>query len=156
MSLESYVTGLMKEPSPKGMDKLVLSGLSQLEKMYFSQVEKKRTADMAAAVSAHIPVISVGNITAGGTGKTPCILMLAELFRSIGKKPAIISRGYKSGLEKEGGCVSDGRSILVSQQMAGDEPYMMARKLPSVPIFIGKDRIASVKRAEEMGVLHPF
>lgn len=142
----------MKEPSPKGMDRLVLSGLSQLEKMYFSQVEKKRAADMAAAVSAHVPVISVGNITAGGTGKTPCILMLAELFFSIGKKPAIISRGYKSGLEKEGGCVSDGRSILVSQQMAGDEPYMMARKLPSVPIFIGKDRIASVKRAEEMGV----
>ena len=152
MSLESYVTGLMKEPAPKGMDRLVLSGLSQLEKMYFSQVEKKRTADMAGAVSAHVPVISVGNITAGGTGKTPCILMLAELFRSIGKKPAIISRGYKSGLEKEGGCVSDGSSILVSQQMAGDEPYMMARKLPSVPIFIGKDRIASVKRAEAMGV----
>lgn len=93
---------------------------------------------MAAAVSAHVPVISVGNITAGGTGKTPCILMLAELFRSIGKKPAIISRGYKSGLEKEGGCVSDGSSILVSQQMAGDEPYMMARKLPSVPISSGK------------------
>ena len=48
MSLESYVTGLMKEPAPKGMDRLVLSGLSQLEKMYFAQVEKKRTADMAA------------------------------------------------------------------------------------------------------------
>lgn len=94
MSLESYVTGLMKEPSPKGMDRLNRSA-SAAGKMYFSQVEKKRTADMAAAVSAHVPVISVGNITAGGTGKTPCILMLAELFRSIGKKPAIISRGYK-------------------------------------------------------------
>ena len=98
MSLESYVTGLMKEPAPKGMDRLVLSGLSQLEKMYFAQVEKKRTADMAAAVSAHVPVISVGNITAGGTGKTPCILMLAELFCSIGKKPAIISRGDRKSV----------------------------------------------------------
>lgn len=151
MSLESYVTGLMKNKNPKGLDSFALFGLEKLEGIYLSGVEKKRKAALAKAVQADIPVISVGNITAGGTGKTPCILLLAEELQKAGYKPAVISRGYRSGLEKEGGVVSDGRQIQVSQAMAGDEPYMMALKLPHVPILVGKDRITSMRKATAMG-----
>ena len=151
MSLESYVTGLMKEESPKGMDRLVLSLLEKLESLYLSQAEKKRKKGMAEAVSVSVPVVSVGNVTAGGTGKTPCIILLSQLLLKAGKKPAILSRGYRSGLEQEGGMVSDGKTIQVSQKMAGDEPYMMALKLPGVPIFVGKDRLSSAKKAIDLG-----
>ncbi len=151
MSLDSYVTGLMKKSSPTGMERLVLYGLEKLENVYLSGVEKKKQAALSRQVSVDVPVISVGNITAGGTGKTPCILLLAEALRKQGKKPAVISRGYRSGLEKEGGIVSEGKEILVSQAMAGDEPYMMALKLPGVPILVGKDRITSAQKAMDLG-----
>ncbi len=151
MSLESYVTGLMKNSSPKGLDRLAACGLEKLETIYFSAVERKMKKALAHQVAVDIPVISVGNITAGGTGKTPCIILLAQKLQEMGRKPAIISRGYRSGLEKEGGIVSDGKHILVSQKMAGDEPYMMARKLPHVPVLVGKDRISSASKAMNLG-----
>ena len=151
MSLESYVTGLMKNPHPSGKDRLALSILESLEGIYLSQVTKKQKNASSHALDAGIPVISVGNITAGGTGKTPCIIRLAELLTAAGRHPAVISRGYRSGLEKQGGIVSDGKEILVSQKMAGDEPYMMALKLPKVPVLVGKDRIISVERAKRLG-----
>ncbi|MGN0954099.1 tetraacyldisaccharide 4'-kinase [Dialister sp.] len=151
MSLETYVTGLMKNSSPGFRDRLVLHLLEQLEKVYLTQVVKRRNREMADAKDCGIPVISVGNITAGGTGKTPCIIGIARMLEDEGCHPAVISRGYRSGLEKEGGMVSDGEKILVSQDMAGDEPYMMALKLPQVPVFVGKDRIRSAVQARKLG-----
>lgn len=150
MSLENYVTGLMKNPSPDLKGRLMLSLLERLEKVYLSQVEKRRKKEESKAEGCGIPVISVGNITAGGTGKTPCIIKLADMLEKDGFHPAIISRGYRSGLEKEGGVVSDGKSILVSQGDAGDEPYMMALKLPHVPVLVGKDRMKSAAAAKEL------
>lgn len=73
MSLENYVTGLMKNPAPSFGDRLVLHLLEKLEKVYLSQVVKKREKDRAHAADCGIPVISVGNITAGGTGKPPAL-----------------------------------------------------------------------------------
>ena len=148
MSLENYVTGLMKNPSPDLKGRLMLSLLDKLEKLYLSQVVKRREAEEKAAEDCGIPVISVGNVTAGGTGKTPCIIKMADMLEKEGFHPAIISRGYRSGLEKDGGLVSDGAHILVSQAMAGDEPYMMALKLPHVPVLVGKDRLRSVEKAK--------
>ncbi|MBT3312778.1 MAG: tetraacyldisaccharide 4'-kinase [Desulfobacterales bacterium] len=84
-------------------------------------------------------VISVGNLTAGGAGKTPMTIKLVELIRSMGYKVAVLSRGYKGGLEKEGGIVCDGRKILVGPDMSGDEPFMMASAL-NVPVAVGQDR----------------
>lgn len=151
MSLESYVTELMKDPHPKGLDGLAACFLECLEGIYLSQAEKKQKKASASARSAGLPVISAGNITAGGTGKTPCILSLCEMLLEEGYHPAVISRGYRSGMEKEGGIVSDGHTVLASQKEAGDEPYMMARKMPSVPILVGKDRFASAERAKKLG-----
>ena len=94
-------------------------------------------------------VISVGNITVGGTGKTPVVEMLArELIRN-NRKVALLSRGYKS--EKKGAnlpkVVSDGNNIMLDVISAGDEPYMLARSVKNAVVIIDKDRVRSAKYA---------
>jgi len=86
------------------------------------------------------PVVSIGNITVGGTGKTPMTVYVAELIRRFGYKVAIVSRGYKGKAEKTGGVVCDGHKICMEPDQAGDEPFMMAKRLRSVPVIVGKDR----------------
>lgn len=86
------------------------------------------------------PVISVGNITVGGTGKTPTVIMLAKLLLTHGYHPAILSRGY--GGTKGSGVlvVSDGKSVLADHRAAGDEPVLIARSVPAVPVITGANR----------------
>lgn len=84
-------------------------------------------------------VISIGNITVGGSGKTPMAIFLAEKLREKGKKVVILSRGYK-GKIKDIGVVSDGKNILLDPNDAGDEPYLMALKLKGVPVIVGRDK----------------
>lgn len=88
-------------------------------------------------------VISVGNITVGGTGKTPMTIYLAKQLKKRGLRVAVISRGYGGKAEKAGGLVSDDKNILMDSETAGDEPYMMAMSLPGVPVLVGQDRIKS-------------
>jgi tetraacyldisaccharide 4'-kinase len=85
-------------------------------------------------------VISIGNLTVGGTGKTPMTIKVAKIVRRLGYKVAIISRGYKGGAEKTGGIVSDGRKIFMGPEKAGDEPFMMAAKLKNIPVVVGQNR----------------
>ncbi len=151
MSLTSYVLRLQKEEHPSGAESVLQGGLSALANLYGRGVRARRTKEMSRAVHAGIPVVSVGNITAGGTGKTPCIACLAKWALAHGRHPAIISRGYKSKLEKAGGIVADTAGIRLSEQEAGDEPYMLAQKLPGVPILIGRDRLRSAAAAKAMG-----
>lgn len=84
-------------------------------------------------------VISVGNITIGGSGKTPMAIYLAKQLLERGKKAVILSRGYKGNI-KDVGVVSDGKNILLGPEDAGDEPYLMAVKLKTVPVIVGRDR----------------
>ncbi|MBI5875188.1 MAG: tetraacyldisaccharide 4'-kinase [Deltaproteobacteria bacterium] len=84
-------------------------------------------------------VISIGNITVGGSGKTPMTIFLAEKLKEKGKKVVILSRGYK-GKIKDIGVVSDGNNIILSPEDAGDEPYLMAAKLKTIPVIVGRDR----------------
>jgi len=96
-----------------------------------------------------IPVISIGNLTAGGTGKTPTIIMIAELLKGMGKKVAVLSRGYKGKAEGEINVVSDGDKILLNPLESGDEPYMMAARLKGIPVITGSDRYKTGKYAIE-------
>ncbi|MBI5327271.1 MAG: tetraacyldisaccharide 4'-kinase [Deltaproteobacteria bacterium] len=84
-------------------------------------------------------VISIGNITVGGSGKTPLTIYLAQRFIEKGKRPVILSRGYR-GKIKDIGVVSDAKDVLLGPEDAGDEPYLMALKLRGVPVIVGRDR----------------
>ena len=88
-------------------------------------------------------VVSIGNITVGGTGKTPMTVYTAELINRIGYKVVVISRGYKGTAEKNGGIVSNGKTIFMDSKTAGDEPLMIAQKLKGIPVIIGKNRFAA-------------
>lgn len=87
-------------------------------------------------------VVSIGNITAGGTGKTPFVAMLSEWAAHNGFRTAILSRGYKGKSKHEPFVVSDGQGLISSVYDAGDEPILLAKKLPSTPVLISKDRYA--------------
>jgi len=92
-------------------------------------------------------VISIGNLTAGGTGKTPTTLRVARIVRQMGYHAVIISRGYKGTAEAAGGIVSDGQTMLMKVRAAGDEPFMMAQQLKDIPVVIGKNRFATGLRS---------
>ncbi len=86
------------------------------------------------------PVISVGNLTVGGTGKTPLVILLAEMLRDAGHKVAILSRGYGRKGGPDCRMISDGVRLLCRPEQAGDEPFMMARRLAGVSVWVGPDR----------------
>ena len=79
-------------------------------------------------------VISIGNLTVGGTGKTPMTLYMAELVKKLGYEVVVISRGYKGELEKAGGIVSNSKTVLMGPEKAGDEPFMLACRLKNIPV----------------------
>jgi tetraacyldisaccharide 4'-kinase len=85
-------------------------------------------------------VVSVGNLTVGGTGKTPIAMWVAEKLLEQGKKPGILSRGYRRKSPREFLLVSDGASVLAGPREAGDEPYLMAMRCPGVVVAVGADR----------------
>lgn len=100
-------------------------------------------------------VISIGNLTVGGTGKTPIVEKFARALQAGGRRVAILSRGYKSvprrrdwrswvrGDSEPPRVVSDGKSLLLDARIAGDEPYMLAHNLKDVIVLVDKDRVKS-------------
>lgn len=85
-------------------------------------------------------VVSIGNITVGGTGKTPVTIFLAEFFQKSGKKVAVLSRGYM-GSAKGAAVVSDGKELFLGPKEAGDEPYLIAMRLKGIPVAVSADRV---------------
>jgi tetraacyldisaccharide 4'-kinase len=112
-----------------------------------------------------VQVIAIGNLTVGGTGKTPVVEKFARELRDAGRNVAILSRGYRSKpapLHKRllnkillrddqtpPRVVSDGKSLLLDSEMAGDEPYMLASNLKDVVVLVDKDRVKSGRYAIE-------
>lgn len=101
--------------------------------------------------SVKIPVISIGNITMGGTGKTPFEMAIARKFIQKGIKTAIISRGYGGKSTKWPVIVSDGKKVCASTRDAGDEAVLIAHALPDSIIVSGPDRFADALVCENMG-----
>jgi len=91
---------------------------------------------------AHLagPVISVGNLSVGGSGKTPVVARIAEILRDEGLPVAILSRGYGGSFRGDALVVADGSSIQADASVAGDEPVMLARALPGVVVAVGRRR----------------
>src|SRR5277367_507974 len=112
-----------------------------------------------------VQVIAIGNLTVGGTGKTPVVEKFARELRDAGRRVAILSRGYRSKpppfykwlinkifLREDQNpprVVSDGKSLLLDSEMAGDEPYMLASNLRDVVVLVDKDRVKSGRYAIE-------
>jgi tetraacyldisaccharide 4'-kinase len=126
----------------------VYDGLVQL-RLYFyrKRVFRERTLGCL--------VISIGNLTVGGTGKTPIVEKFARALQAGGRRVAILSRGYKSvprkrdwrsrfrGDSEPPRVVSDGKSLVLDSLTAGDEPYMLAHNLKDVIVLVDKDRVKS-------------
>lgn len=88
------------------------------------------------------PVISIGNLTVGGTGKTPVVMHVVERLIAQGNRVAVLSRGYRRRSKAPQVLVSDGHQVLVGPDEAGDEPYLMARRCPRAVVAVGADRHA--------------
>lgn len=86
------------------------------------------------------PVVSVGNLTLGGTGKTPTVIFVSRLLQGMGKRVCILTRGYGGSREGETAVVSDGGAPLMEPAACGDEPYLLATTLPGVSVVMGSDR----------------
>ncbi len=127
--------------------------LSPLSALYASLLERRaRLYASGRRVSEKLPhpVISVGNVTVGGTGKTPFVEFLARRFRFEGKRPAVLSRGY--GRRSKGVVVvSRGGGPLVSADEGGDEPVALARRLAGVLIVVGERRAEAARAADSLG-----
>jgi len=89
------------------------------------------------------PVISIGNITVGGTGKTPVAARIARDLLSRGYRVAVLSRGYGGSLEGRSCVVSDGKNLLLNAADCGDEPYLLASTVSGLIVVIGSDRHAA-------------
>ncbi len=94
-----------------------------------------------------VPVISIGNLSVGGTGKTPVTALVARHLISRGYRPAVISRGYGASGRGDVRIVSDGSEILLTPEESGDEPYLLARSTPGLIVVTGRDRYNAGKVA---------
>lgn len=160
--LERYAVDVILERREGGRAdalKRVLGGFSMLyEKIVRARLTLFRKRILRAQ-ELGCTVVSIGNLTVGGTGKTPVAEMLARALQSRGRRVAILSRGYKSVqrpfLQRLRSkifkrhdlfpprIVSDGKRVLLDSRRAGDEPHMLAKNLPGVCVLVDKDRVKS-------------
>ena len=164
--LESYVIPLIQQ---EGADqhvtefwpKVLLAVLKGISKI-FGAIVWLRKWFFSIGVLRRWPlgcqVISVGNVTAGGTGKTPVVEIFARELTAEGRKVAILSRGYRrkekpflqrifSDKIEPPLVVSDGRRVLLDSETGGDEPYMLASNLPGVVVLVDRNRVKSGRYA---------
>lgn len=126
-------------------------GLTILSKLYEAGVTQrnKKFDEQTGVTRATAPVISVGNITAGGTGKTPMVRYICHYLEEQGLKPAVLSRGYKAANNEQSIIVSRRGQIEVSPAVSGDEANLLARGLGRTSVVIGRRRAQSAEVAVE-------
>ena len=165
---ETFVLEVIFEQRKGPRAALVRNGLFLLSKVYEAVIKLRRllyNMRILRDSTLGVQVIAIGNITAGGTGKTPVVEKFARELQDEGRKVAILSRGYRSKpaplhrrllnrlLLKQDvtppRVVSDGKSLLLDSDMAGDEPYMLASNLKDVVVIVDKDRVKGGRYAIE-------
>lgn len=130
------------------MNKPIQKLLSQLGWLFGSIVKARRRLyqkNIFKSDDLGVPVISVGNLTVGGTGKTPLVAYVAKVLAEKGHKVCILTRGYKRENPNERVLVSDGEKLLADAKQAGDEPFELANKL------LGFASVIADKRRAEAG-----
>ena len=144
MHLDSYMRVISGDAEGPGAS-LVRASLSVLSGFFIlGWAARKKTYDfgLVRPTGVGATVVSIGNITAGGTGKTPATIYYARRFSEEGHRVVVLSRGYgRTTPMNEPLAVSDGKDILLSPDEAGDEPYLIAKKLPRVPVVVCGKRV---------------
>jgi tetraacyldisaccharide 4'-kinase len=141
MSLENTACGHLSDIIEGKIAKgnLKLKNMTLIEGLYYIGYSIKKRRVLKHQKRLPCKVISIGNITVGGTGKTPATIAVAEEARKRGLIPGILTRGYRGKMK--GPCfVSKGDRTLLDEEEAGDEPVLMAEKLKGMPVIKGADR----------------
>lgn len=150
MGIYFLVKDLLSRPAVGPGARLVLLPLTVAGWLYGWLATARRWAyrhGVFRAYRAPVPVLSVGNVTVGGTGKTPCVDAVCRILLEAGLKPAVLSRGYGGKIPGPWAAVSDGLEVLLNPEQAGDEPVLLARRLPGVPVLVGRDRRVTAREA---------
>ena len=141
------------EPRASWGDRLLLAPLGPAEGLFRMAAAARGAlydAGVFPSVRAGVPVISVGNLAVGGAGKTPVVLALAERLLASGWRAAVLSRGYGAS-RSDDRVVSDGERVLLDADQAGDEPVLLARRLPGLRVLCGTDRGSLAGKAVALG-----
>ncbi len=128
--------------------RILMSMLSPLSWAWESVYRVRRFSYDYGLISRNkfqVPIISVGNLTFGGTGKTPVTLWIGDYFNRRGLKVMILMRGYKGKLEKSSGIIRSGKKIGFNPFLFGDEALLFARRLTNVSVVVGKNRSANLE-----------
>ncbi len=148
--LSSLERAWWREREPSGARALLLP-LGLAEGLFRAAAGARSAALRAGLLTVHraaVPVISVGNLAVGGAGKTPVAIAIAERLEARGRVVALLSRGYRAS-RTDARVVSDGRSVLLSAAEGGDEPVLVARRLPGVRVLCGPKRARLARLAVE-------
>jgi len=140
---EGYFRALLNGERDGVADRLLLAALMPAGWAYGLAMGLRARLYAAGLLPSHRlprPVVSVGNLTMGGTGKTPATAWLARYFLARGKRVAVLTRGYGSSAGREPAVVSDGERLFLSPAEAGDEPCLLARTVPGLLVVVGRDR----------------
>ncbi len=142
------------DPSSPAWARMLTKSLSPLGSLYGGAMARRRRrfeSGKAGVSKIPVPVISIGNLTLGGTGKTPTVAWLVEQLMLKGQKPAVVSRGY-GGRPKDVMVVGDGKGSLMAAPPAADEAAMLARRYPGLLVLTGAERsFVANKAVEEFG-----
>lgn len=127
------------------LGRLLLRPLSFLWDFYYRIRRFSYKYGLLTQASFRLPIISVGNLTFGGTGKTPFTLWLTDYLSSLDLKVMILMRGYKGKLEHSSGIVKSGRRLGVNPVDFGDEALLLSRRVHNASIVVGKNRSENLK-----------
>ncbi|MEN6483769.1 MAG: tetraacyldisaccharide 4'-kinase [Syntrophobacteraceae bacterium] len=113
--------------------------LQLFSKVYEAGLRRNQQRQIESRLRLPATVVSIGNLVAGGTGKTPLVLWIAEHLQRLGRSPAILSRGYGRSTKETSEVPATG-DLSRQASLFGDEPVLMARKASPVPVWVGRDR----------------